>query len=184
MRLCLCALALFMSMPAVAQRVGFGPKLGVPLRAPYPAGLGDDSLRLTAGGFVDVRLWGPLSVEFNPMWRRVGFDVSRAIPASQFRSTTHILDLPVLGRLTAFRGRSMQPFVSGGYVRRYSSNMVSSDRFRASRFNSWHNGGAVGGGVSFAVGRLRIEPEYRYSNIRKSDSGRQGAHDLLVGFRF
>lgn len=184
MRLCFCALALFISMPAAAQRVGFGPKLGVALRAPYPAGLGDDSLRLFAGGFVDVKLAGPLSVEFNPMWRRVSFDIGREIPSSTFRSTTQSLDLPLLGRLTAFRDRAIRPFISGGYVRRFSSNRVSGDFIRASRFNSWHNGGAVGGGVSFPVGRLRIEPEYRYSNFRKVGPRRQGAHDLLVGLRF
>lgn len=173
-----------MSLPGFAQRVGFGPKLGVPLRAPYPVGLGDDSLRLTAGGFLDVRLAGPLSVELNPMWRRIGFDIGREIPSNPFRSSTHIVDLNLLGRLTASRGRPIQPFISGGYVRRFSSNRVSGDFFTLRRLNRWHNGGAIGAGVSFAVGRLRTEPEYRYANVRKADAGRQGTHDLIVGFRF
>jgi opacity protein-like surface antigen len=184
MRLCLCALALFMSMPAVAQRVGFGPKLGVPLRAPYPAGLGDDSPRLTAGQFIDVRLAGPLSLEFNPMWRRVGFDFSREFPGNPFRSTTRIVDLPVLARLTASRGSAIRPFVSGGYLRRYYSNTISGAFMSPRTLSGWSHGWAGGAGVSFAAGRIRIEPEYRYSNAWKADGGRYGAHDLLVGFRF
>lgn len=176
--------AVLFALPVAAQRVDFGLKAGVPLRAPYPPGLGDDSPRFTAGGFVDVRLWGPLSAEFNPMWRRVSFDIGREVPSTPFRSSTHVLDLPLLGRLTFRRGGGVRPFVSGGYVRRFFSNTVSGDVLHPRRYNGWDNGGAVGGGVSFPAGRLRIEPEYRYTHFRQGLVGRQGGHDLLVGFRF
>lgn len=183
MRLCFLLLLPCLALPVAAQRVGFGPKFGVPLRAPYPPGLGDDSPRAVSGGFVDVRLWGPLSVEFNPASRRIGFDVGREIPSVRFRSRTRILDLPLLGRFTAFRGRAIQPFISGGYVRRFSSETLSGDFMSTRELSGWTNGGAAGGGVSFAMGPVRIEPEYRYSNCRMADQSRQGAHDLLVGFR-
>lgn len=113
---------------------------------------------------MDVRLAGPLSVEFNLMWRNVGFDLSRELPGNRFRSTTRILDLPVLARLTAFRGSATRPFVSGGYLRRYASNTISGDFMSARTRIGWSHGWAAGAGVSFGTGFLRIEPEYRYSN--------------------
>jgi opacity protein-like surface antigen len=182
MRYCLFLLLFSLVTPIWGQRVEYGVKLGWQVNRPVPSVLNDDSNRMIWGGFVGVKLWGPLSVEFNPMTRRAGYKVERELGLSEFRM--RIWDFPVLARMEGPERAGVKPFVSGGYVRRMVrwSGRVP-EGMMASPVSEWLNGGAVGGGVSFKVGRVRIEPEYRYTHIRNWIVS-QPAHDVMVGFRF
>ncbi|MBE7542608.1 MAG: hypothetical protein M9913_14595 [Bryobacteraceae bacterium] len=184
MRYFLFFLLISLASPIWGQRVEYGVKLGGQVNRLIKSGLGvsDDSNRLVWGGFVGVKLWGPVSVEFNPMTRRAGYQVEADLGLSDFRM--RIWDFPVLARVEGTERAGVKPFVSGGYVRRtvrWSGRVP--EGMMISTVSQWMNGGAVGGGVSFKVGRVRIEPEYRYTHVSSWFDFKQ-AHDIMVGFRF
>ncbi|HAX43006.1 MAG TPA: hypothetical protein PLF84_18650 [Bryobacteraceae bacterium] len=174
---------LFISLvsPIWGQRVEYGVKLGGQVNRPVPSALINDSNRLVWGGFVGVKLWGPLSVEFNPMTRRLGYHWEFDGFANELN--VRVWDFPILARVEGPEKAGVKPFVSGGYVRRMvratgrAAGVVTPDQ------TNWRNGGAVGGGVSFKVGRVRIKPEYRYTHASNWLWAPQ-AHDIMVGFRF
>lgn len=181
MRYFLFFLLISLASPIWGQRVEYGVKVGGQVNRPVPSELNNDSNRLVWGGFVGVKLWGPVSVEFNPMTRRAGYRWVHEGNTGELQ--TRVVDFPVLARIEGPERAGVRPFVSGGYVRRMSRTTSAVSGQRAWRDTGWSNGGAVGGGISFKLGRVRIEPEYRYTHMRRWVLSQQ-AHDVMVGFRF
>lgn len=174
---------LFISLvsPIWGQRVEYGVKVGGQVNRPVPSALNNDSNRLVWGGFVGVKLWGPVSVEFNPMTRRAGYRWVHEGNTGELQ--TRVVDFPVLARIEGPERAGVKPFVSGGYVRRMARLTGRASGEVTPGQTTWRNGSAVGGGVSFKLGRVRIEPEYRYTHVRNW-LWKQQAHDVMVGFRF
>ncbi len=156
------------------------------LNRPYES-MFDDSSRLVVGGFADVKLWRPLSLEVDGLYRRTGSEA--ALGGVKLGNQQNIWDFPVLIKagLTP-RGSAIRPFLSGGYVLRAYNNkmegMSGSGGVMTFSETKVYHGGAAGGGVEFKVGRFAIVPEYRYSRFERFRSGDRNVHDFLVGFRF
>jgi hypothetical protein len=170
-----------LASPVLGQRVEYGAKIGWQVNRPVPSAVSDDSARVMAGPLVGVKLWGPVSAEFSLTTRLLGYSLGAGDTKTQMWA--RVLDIPVQARIEGPERSGVKPFISGGYVRRMGRLTGRASGIAVAGLTEWWNGGAVGGGISFKVGRARIEPEYRYTHIRNWMFPQQ-AHDLMVGFRF
>jgi hypothetical protein len=174
------------------QRVGYGFKFGMPMNQPYFQTF-DESKRFTGGGFVEVRIWRPISLEFNPMWRYQGFlfpvTMQQDDPRidTTLRGRSHVFDFPLVARWTITDENFWQPFVSSGYVRRWRRESVTTNAgelpdVRLGNFNIWQSGFVLTFGVKLDGGTMVFTPEYRYTRAGSLRSDR--SHDLVFGIRF
>lgn len=175
-----------LGLPVCAQPPQFVAKFGAPVQPAFdmrmPAGIRDESRRLTMGSGVVVPIKGPVAFESNWMWRSARMQVDR-VDGSMLQGVRYqIFDFPMLGRVRLHEHGRMQMFASGGYVLRSIRVMNEVATVRSSSERYWRNGAAVGGGVSIRLGWMYLEPEYRYSHFG-SGLGLRNPHDLLLGLR-
>ncbi len=166
-----------------AQHVSIGVKLGTVPGDVYTSRLGghiDESKRYTVGPSLDVELWKGLGVEFDALYRRIGFDASRDyVEAYYARQRGNSWEFPLLAKYRLPVSEVVRPFVGAGFAWRkttgsgYTQQMVwahpgddLSRRPYEADYPTTH-GAVVGGGVEFNAKHLRIAPEFRYTHWTK-----------------
>jgi hypothetical protein len=156
---------------------------------PYgPAGATSATRRYTVGPMIGVQLPRGFGVEFDALYRRLGFDqqYSYFIP-DQFetvyvhvRTTAGSWDLPLLGRYQFRHFRALSPSVKGGVSFRDLGGVSTTTGMKIQQaslpigpgFNQTGSafgirrsttGGVVGLGLALRLKFLQISPEVRYT---------------------
>lgn len=209
---------LLAASPAYSQALSVGLKAGVPLTEAFDTVSDvanrryfEDRKRYTLGPMVELRLPFGLGVEFNALYKRLGY--SSTVPASDHTPGTVAAEtkatsweFPLLLKLRS-PGILVRPYVAGGVNFRSLSGLKqfvtvdvpgaagvrSEQRDRPAELQEKFSKGVVGaGGLELKVPFVRIAPELRYTrwvdrsfrdalNIFKSS---QNQFEFLVGFTF
>lgn len=190
-------LALF-STVGIGQTLEFGVVGGIPVTSAFetgsstglfgPVGATSATRRYTVGPMIGVQLPHGFGVQFDALYRRLGFDQqsSYLMPLQQqvfsvhVRTTAGSWDFPVLGQYRLPHFRSLRPYIKGGVSFRElggvstvtsttiqqpgllptrASNQTAST-FGVPRSNT---GGVFGVGVALPFKFLQISPEIRYT---------------------
>lgn len=193
---------------ARAQTVTFGFQGGVP--AQTPLGRNTSALPFEIGPTVNIRLMPRFSLQSGFLYHRLG--TSENTYAFTYPENTYIsgfdrwrgkaFEIPFLLRYNILgERRSWQPFVSAGAaVRRTSidsttarsvlSGNVPANQYLPSYAEShsvnWNLDPMASVGVSFKAGRVRVEPEVRYSYWGAGTNSliRKNQVHFLFGLRF
>lgn len=170
--------------------------------------------RYTFGASAELRLNRAFGFEVDALYHRMGYvgivnftsSASGAIDDTAIDVKGNSWDFPVMAKYRF--GRVVRPFVAGGGVLRYvgpvrgqgqqtigslatgTSTTTPIDTTDPSELRKrFYPGFAVGGGVEFGVGRLRLLPEFRYTRWTANISGPGGLlrfspdqAEFLVGF--
>ena len=193
----------FTSGPLQAQLLSVGVKGGVPFTDAVEGSFGNrsEARRYTVGPMVEVRLPFSLGVEFNALYKRTGYstvDSAFGITSiGQVRANSWEFPL-LLKYYLPVRLPSARPFIEIGYVARHLdvvkatesifgrdtiggnpvNQTIALNRSFLLRDNPTH-GVAVGGGLRFRAGRLRIAPEIRYTTLDRPRLRRAGVARIL-----
>jgi hypothetical protein len=177
------AFLLFLSLPLAAQ-IRLGVKGGMPLTDVTEA-IGNSTLfdnvpyRWTLGPMVELDLPAGLGVEFNALYRKVGYEAFPSA-ANPVKNTGSLWDFPLIAKYK-FKGTLARPYIGAGYTYRRISDILDP--------LSSQNGFVVSGGVRINVLFLKISPEFRYTRWNTPDvqpafrtSNNQA--EILVGLTF
>ncbi|MBY0505538.1 MAG: PorT family protein [Bryobacteraceae bacterium] len=203
------ALCFFLTSAALAQPISLGFKAGVPITDAFQTVQGNsgsyftNTKRYLIGPTVQVNLPGRFAIEVDALYKRIGYQCEQASPSAVYAKTVaNSWEFPLLVKWAILPG-PVRPFVDTGAAWRHISgiqqfrsvaNAAGVELNNASEFNKRNDIGFVfGGGVEFAVGRLRISPELRYTrwgsesfrdpvNALLRTNRNQG--DFILGFRF
>jgi len=163
-----------------AQRVAVGVKAGVVLNDTFSGGfrqLSDESKHYTIGPSVELRFSQAFALEFDALYRHVGYDGDSSFLFQQYtRERDTSWEFPILGKYRLLPTGRVHPFLVGGYAARVISGSATDvilstplPSFAApttapyrTKYNGLH-GFVGGGGFEFGVGRLRFGPELRYT---------------------
>src|SRR2546426_6968797 len=171
------------------QRLEVGAKLGVPLTPAFKTsssftidfgeGASSATRRYTVGPMVGLRLAHGFGVEFDALYKRLGFDddlKSAGVVFTHTRVTANSWEFPTVGKFR-FLDRSVpSPYVEAGVSFRHVSGVsvssvtsfpgqvTSSTGTTSAVLNNRSNRGAVVGvGAEVRISFLRISPEIRYT---------------------
>lgn len=213
MKLCFLMTALGASL-SLAQPLSIGVKGGVPLvdfvetlQSPNAVSH-SDMRRYLIGPTAEIRLPLGLSLEVDALYRNVGYDyrLTGVDTVTQIRTHANSWQFPILVKWTFLPG-AVRPFVDGGInLQRVSGiheigtftvvpsrvTYSASDRSR-DLLNDFTAGASFGGGLQIRLGRIRLEPEIRYTRwgsatfrdpARAVLSSNLNQADLLLGIRF
>jgi|SRR5580700_4553292 hypothetical protein len=201
-RRCWPALVFLVALPSHAQLFSFGVMGGVPITSAFADNCSPSCYRGTLfltpydrryiiGPTAEVHLPFHLSIEFDALYRRNGFD-SLGPGTATVSVAVDDWQIPVLAKYQIKAG-ALSPFVSGGVVYRHASAGSPSIATFSSLDHPNSAGVAVGGGVTLKLGIFRLSPQVRYTHwpnppltVRGGDvvySTRNQA-DVLVGFTF
>ena len=184
-------------LPAIglAQQISVGAIGGVP--AETPLGRSTISLPSVIGPTLTLGFRNSFALQTGILFHRLGrredialFNTSSGsgFVNSQLKATA--IELPLLLRYHFLsQTRNWQPFVSAGpTIRRTQTSYRSGGFVGSSSFDvtKWKINPSFGTGVSFKAGRIRIEPEVRYSywGSNRQDTIRQNQVHFLFGLRF
>lgn len=175
-RLTLAAAFLFLTPPSFAQNLHFGLKGGVPFTDLVESGgnVSDLSSRWTLGPMIELDLPAGLGVEFNALYRRIGYSALQDNTASAW-------DFPLLLKYK-FPGILARPYISGGWVFRNIGDIP--------RLSAGSNGVAFAGGVRISVPVIQISPEIRWTRWEDTTAGpaavlgSRNQFEILVGLTF
>ena len=190
-----------------AQQFLIGFLGGVP--AEPSVGKSANSLPFVLGPTLSMGLSGGLSLETGVLFHRLGstrenYAVSSSAGAFILGTDEwkgRAIEIPLLLKYHFLsRSSTWRPFVSAGPTVRWTSidyngsrsilsstvPATSSEPMRASETTKWNVDPVLGVGVSFRTGRVRIEPEVRYSywGAGKHEVIRQNQVHFLFGLRF
>jgi opacity protein-like surface antigen len=173
----------------LAQPVGFGLKLGVPLNNAFSGPSSGDG-RFTIGPEVDLRLPFGLGVEADLLYNRYNFS-SENLAVTANRSNSNSWEIPILLKYKLAQFGPVHPFVSGGFSFRTFQSVL---RFNPKQINDANGTGFVlGAGVSLKLLLIRVSPEIRYThwgiqNFQDASNilfhAGQNEGQLVVGFTF
>jgi hypothetical protein len=153
------------------------------------AGATSVSKRYVVGPTVEIGLPLRLEVEVDALYRREGYQTSFSGQLSTIFADerANSWEFPILLKYR-FPSPVARPFLEAGYAPRVIHGSISSNgtddfaptgpQYYASRAGTnWplSHGIVVGGGVRFAIGRLHLSPELRYT--RWSNSAISGSYD-------
>lgn len=153
-------------------------------------GATSESKRYTVGPSLEVGLPFRLAVEADALYRRAGFRTSASNGSYYVRGAEHanLWEVPILLKYK-MPLPAVKPFLEAGYAIRVVGGSVRSSYTQdlpngcgqgetCSTYSadwSTSNGLVVGGGVQFALGRLRLSPTVRYT--RWTDNTVSGGYD-------
>lgn len=159
-----------------AQHISIGVKGGiVPTDAfqSYKQDLTDESKRYLIGPSVEVALPWNFAVEFNALYRRIGFDAFRDTRV-HVRERGNAWELPILAKYRVKPSAALHPFgvigvaprlVSGssgfGYTVPLFPSETSRSNFYTPAYRNTH-GFVVGGGVEYGTRHMRVSTEARF----------------------
>jgi len=172
------------ALPAAAQPLGAGVKVGLPLTDPFHiqpfptfAAFSAKARSYTIGPYVEFRLPLKLALEADALYR--GYDFSNASIGVSGRSW----EFPVVVKHKLLAG-PVRPYFEAGLSFQHLSDIPSIG------VNHNSNCGIVaGGGLELRLGALKISPEIRYTGwtLRNFDSVVQSDRNqvtLLFGIGF
>ena len=203
-------LAALLPIIGLAQQMSVGMIGGVP--AETPLGRSTTSLPFVIGPTFTLSLSNGLSFQTGVLFHRLGRSEEVQLSGSnllegaasvnpltgtlynirnsQWKATT--IEIPLLLRYHFLsRTRTWQPFLVGRtqyppHRNQLPQRQASQARSLDSNNSQWKINPSFGTGVSFKAGRIRIEPEVRYSywGSNRQDPIRQNQVHFLFGLRF
>ena len=140
----------------------------------------------TVGPMVKVDLPANLGIEFNALYRKIGYEYqTNRNPLSTSETvftnvSDSVWDFPVLAKYR-FPGDIARPYLGGGWTYRRLGDLL--------RFNSGSHGVVVGAGATIRATMLRISPEFRYTRWPENSAleplkTRANQAEFLVGVTF
>jgi hypothetical protein len=165
--------------PAIAQPVAFGIEGGIRTTSDVSGTLAPESKRYIVGPKLEVRLPLHLSVEFDALYRDVGFlgYFNSCCAHSLTRERDTSWEFPMIMKYHFPRVARLRPFVGIGYAPRivYGSDVSSGSYLDVgtgvvTTYSNVHRnvsypvtqGLVVSGGVEFEAPNMLISPELRY----------------------
>jgi hypothetical protein len=209
-----------MTTACFGQRLEFGVKGGVPITEAFETGsfftinFGEGAAsaarRYTIGPMIGLRLPRGFSVEFDALYKRLGFDdltKSGGLLFIHTRTTANSWDFPILAKFRFLRLPVLSPYVGAGVSFRHISGVSSITEQESLTFplipvtrstattsttlnNRSGHGGVVGLGAEMRVPFVRISPEIRYTrwgadrNLDPWLHSAQNQVEVLVGIAF
>ncbi|MCS6952173.1 MAG: hypothetical protein RMK57_09495 [Bryobacterales bacterium] len=182
-----CAVGLLTSWLSAAAQLHVGVKAGAPLaELTETVGAGDWSnlpSRWAFGLMVDVDLPADLGIEFNALYRRVGYEGARLdqVPVLRWKARDEVWDFPLIGKYR-FPGAVVRPYVGAGIAFRKLNDLM--------RPGSGSRGPVLSGGLRANVLVLKLSPELRYTrwtggeDIRAGFRARKNQMEFLLGITF
>ena len=137
----------------------------------------------TVGPMIELDLPLGLGVEFDALYRRVGYHTSSSLagggPEGDFKGG--LWDFPLLAKYK-FPGHTFRPYLGLGWTYRRLGDLLNS-------FSSGSNGFVFAGGVRIDARLLKISPECRYTHWADKNAGdnfrtNSNQAEILVGFTF
>ncbi len=187
------------ALPALAQPVSIGVKVGVPITDAFETAKGNsasyatNTKRYLVGPSIQFNLPARFSVEIDALYKRLGYQYDQSLTNQTVYAKTvaNSWEFPALVKLAILPG-PVTPFVAVGASLRNVSGIkqirqtvnaglapVNVELNSASEFNKRNDVGAVfAGGLQFKVGHVRITPELRYTHWG-SENFRDPIHSLL-----
>lgn len=134
------------------------------------------SKRYVAGPSLEVGLPLGLAIEADGLYRRMGFQTQASSgPYSTFATeNANVWEVPILLKWRV-PSRAVKPFVEAGYAPRIVAGSIvrhttgvypiAPGETFSGYYATWSNdnGFVAGGGMEFALGRLRLSPTLRYT---------------------
>ena len=172
------------ALPCIGQRLEVGAKAGVPITDTFETssfftiefgeGATSATRRYTIGPMVGVRLPHGLGIEFDALYRRVGFNrltKSAGVILDATHTTANSWEFPILAKVFVRRLPVLKPFIDGGIAFR-TINGVSSTTVRSFfdtitrssgtsdliLANRSSYGGVIGLGAERGIGPIRFSP--------------------------
>ena len=209
----------FFTISCFGQRVEFGAKIGVPVTDAFETGsdfhidFGESAVsatrRYTIGPAIGVQLVRHVSVEFDALYKPLGFDQLVKTAGVLFvhtRTTADSWEFPLIAKYRFLPGRFACPYVDGGVsFRKISRVSTVAERYidfarenpitmtsnnSETLANRSRQGGVLGVGVEIPFAHLRLSPEVRYThwgadrNLDPQLHSNQNQADLLLGVTF
>ena len=194
-------------------------KVGVPLSETFETGsfftigFGEAATsatrRYTVGPVVELGLSHGFSVEFDVLYKRLGFDDLGKSEGAFFvdtRTTTNSWDFPILGKFRFLRRPVLNPYIDGGVSFRRISGVSTSTKDYLGVFGQpltrstgttsptlndrSSHGGVIGVGADIRAWSLHISPEIRYTrwaadrNLDPFLHSNQNQVEVLLGITF
>ena len=157
------------------------PDFGVKAGLPASSTSGESAFRWTAGFTGEVHLFWHFSFEADALIRKY----SLGPPSLLFTEKMTDWDFPMLLKYR-FQVRRFRPFLEGGYSLSYESMESYGGGGVHDTTYRYDTGPVTGVGLEFKRGRLRFEPELRFT--LEYQAGVSGANGVLitpmVGLRF
>ena len=202
-----------------AQRIEVGAKVGTPLTEAFETGsefhidFGEGATsatrRYTIGPTIEVQLPRRFSLEFDALYKPLGFDQlvkSGGLLLIHTRTTADSWEFPVLAKFRFRRPPLMSPYVDGGVSFRHIGRVSSVTEKAVGSFantfsrltsndsptlaNRSGRGGVVGIGIEIRLACMHISPEVRYTRWGADRSldpqlhSNQNQADFLLGISF
>jgi hypothetical protein len=167
---------LLLALPAAGQNLDVGMRVGIPLNdAIHTSGaLLGASQNWTAGPTLEVNLPANLGLEFDILYRKVGYSGTSVSDASAWT-------FPLLAKYK-LPGKTIRPYVGAGFAARKLTDVANLDVSG--------KGFVLEGGVRLDLKLVRISPEIRWTrwgadrfNLTNLSSARDQA-DILIGITF
>ncbi len=182
------ALIFAASAPLLAQ-IHPGLKAGAPLTdVTQVFSTGSNSLvnlssHWTVGPMIELDLPLGLGVEFDALYRRVGYHTSSGLAGGGLEGDFkgNLWDFPLLAKYK-FPGHTFRPYVGLGWTYRRLGDLLNSS-------SSGSNGFVLAGGLRIDARLLKISPEFRYTHSAKKYTNdrfftNSNQAEILVGFTF
>lgn len=175
-----------LAVPAAAQ-LHVGVKAGAPL-ADVTETVGARNWNnlpshWVLGLMLDVDLPADLGIEFNALYRRVGYEGATLdqTPALRWKARDEVWDFPLIAKYR-FPGAVVRPYAGAGWSFRKLNDLV--------RLGSGSSGFVLSGGLRADVLVLKLSPELRYTrwtggeDVRPVFRARKNQVEFLVGITF
>jgi len=161
------------ALDALAQPIGLGVKVGVPLTDPYKdvSNFTADTKKYIVGPMIELRLPAGLSIEADALYTQTDLSGPLSAASSLIGSVVNAnsWEFPVLlkykfGPKTP--GFSIRPYAEAGASFRYLTGLGDLPAFitNGNGVDKNNTGFTLGGGVEFKVLFLRVSPELRYTH--------------------
>jgi hypothetical protein len=182
----LVASLIVLAAPALAQ-LHVGVKAGAPL-ADVTQTVGEPRWNnlpshWVLGLMVDVDVPANLGIEFNALYRRVGYEGATLEPLPQVRWKVRdeVWDFPLIAKYR-FPGALLRPYVGAGWSFRKLNDLM--------RLGSGSSGVVLSGGFRASVLIVKISPELRYTrwtggeDVQPAFRARKNQIEFLLGVTF
>jgi hypothetical protein len=200
------------------QQIEIGAKIGVPVTSAFETGsefhidFGESATsatrRYTIGPMIGVQLSHRFGLEFDALYKPLGFDrlvKSGGLLFIHTRTTADSWEFPLVAKFRLLSLRAMSPYVAGGVSFRHSSrvssvteyspeSLVLTPRSTGSDSETLSNrsgrGGVVCAGLEIRLSFLRLSPEARYTrwgadrNLDPQLHSSQNQAEVLLGISF
>ncbi|MEO5923677.1 MAG: outer membrane beta-barrel protein [Bryobacteraceae bacterium] len=202
------------ALPALAQPVSVGFKVGLPITDAFETAKGNSTAyatntkRYLVGPSIQFNLPARFAIEVDALYKRLGYQYDQSLPNGTVYAKTvaNSWEFPALVKFTILPG-PISPFVGAGGALRHVSGIkqlrrtvnaglatINQELDSAPEFNKRNDVGAVfAAGIQFKAGRVRITPELRYThwgseNFRDPINSllrtNRNQGDFLLGFSF